>query len=477
VRRTLAMLMVAAVILGIGISEPVSAQLILQQSEKRIGGHRKYTRSMLHGPVRIHLISGSDEYDSQASLEALQQHLESKYRVRCSRSFGTDATKPLPHLGQAQQAHVVVVFCSRYTLTPPQLEMLRGYCDLGATVSNGTIARFHNGFTQQQMVAIHALAAENSNRAARILLQHVHDKNESVAHASIAALGKIGRTEDVKLFKELAVDDRPTIGKAAVTALGAYGRTHTDHDFLVKVFDTDKSPQVRGEIARILGRHYYWKAMPTLVRGLNDPALEVRSGCALAVERLMGTRFPYRPDQSAGQRAREAAKIQKIYPRFKQANIDWLPRLDTLDKQEATAFAHGIVAIRTGGHAFSNWPDFDDDVLGGQYRGHYGDEPIKVLFDPKFSTHPILKLVGPFTSRKLYKTGKLSADTFVLATGSNGMGQQNVAWARESKGLRVFTTSLGVAQDFKNSNFIAMVTNAIFHTARRDPSTMTRMEQ
>ena len=140
------MLMVAAVILGIGISDPVSAQLILQQNEKRIGGHRKYTRSMLNGPVRIHLISGSDEYDSQASLEALQQHLESKYRVRCSRSFGTDKTKPLPQMAQAQQAHVVVVFCSRYTLTALQLEMLRRYCDLGEPVSNGTIARSPKAF-------------------------------------------------------------------------------------------------------------------------------------------------------------------------------------------------------------------------------------------------------------------------------------------------------------------------------------------
>ena len=33
-----------------------------------------------------------------------------------------------------------------------------------------------------------------------------------------------------------------------------------------------------------------------------------------------------------------------------------------------------IVAIRTASHGFQNWLEFDKLVLGGNYRGHYGNK-------------------------------------------------------------------------------------------------------
>src|SRR6202011_1130214 len=32
-----------------------------------------------------------------------------------------------------------------------------------------------------------------------------------------------------------------------------------------------------------------------------------------------------------------------------------------------------IVALRTASHAFQNWLELDREVLGGNYKGHYGD--------------------------------------------------------------------------------------------------------
>jgi type 1 glutamine amidotransferase len=134
-----------------------------------------------------------------------------------------------------------------------------------------------------------------------------------------------------------------------------------------------------------------------------------------------------------------------------------------------------IVGIRTASHAWGDKGNtdnatFDLKVLGNNYLGHYGDEPVQVSAAPGQATHPVLAGVKPFTSRKLYKTGPLGATTTPLQFGDNGKGRHPVTMVNEYKGGRVFYTSMGVPEDFKDENFRRLLRNAIFWTAHREPA-------
>jgi type 1 glutamine amidotransferase len=136
-----------------------------------------------------------------------------------------------------------------------------------------------------------------------------------------------------------------------------------------------------------------------------------------------------------------------------------------------------LVAIRTSSHAFdakapeghAAWPKFDVEVLGGNYRNHYGaprSGPAS-LFKPSASKHPILTGIGPAeveSASSLYRSRDLAPTTTVLMTGrlASGPATEPVAWTNTSKGGRIFYTSLGGPGDFKLPAFRRLLRNAIF---------------
>ena len=125
-----------------------------------------------------------------------------------------------------------------------------------------------------------------------------------------------------------------------------------------------------------------------------------------------------------------------------------------------------IIGLRTASHAFGNDDNavFDLKVMGNNYKGHYGNETVKVFNQTR---HPVLKGVGPFNSAKLYKAGPLANDTIVLQIGDIGKDKHPVTMVHEYKGGRVFYSSLGVPEDFKDENFRRMLVNAIYWTTKR----------
>jgi type 1 glutamine amidotransferase len=135
-----------------------------------------------------------------------------------------------------------------------------------------------------------------------------------------------------------------------------------------------------------------------------------------------------------------------------------------------------IVGIRTASHAFQK-PDndvFDRQILGGSHQSHWADEPVKVTNQPDQAGHPVLRAVGPFVSRKLYKRADLLKDVIVLQTGDNGKDTQPVTLTRMHNGGRILYTSLGVPEDFKDDNFRRLLINALFWTTHRDLERMKK---
>jgi putative membrane-bound dehydrogenase-like protein len=128
-----------------------------------------------------------------------------------------------------------------------------------------------------------------------------------------------------------------------------------------------------------------------------------------------------------------------------------------------------IVGVRTASHGFQKWLEMDKDVLGGDYKGHFGAGVAEVKPTEKGKDHPILKGVAPFkTNGSLYKNPNVAADVSVLLQGYMGKESEPVAWTREKDGRRVFYTSLGHPDDFKDENFIRLLTNGLAWAAKTD---------
>ncbi len=143
-----------------------------------------------------------------------------------------------------------------------------------------------------------------------------------------------------------------------------------------------------------------------------------------------------------------------------------------------------IVALRTSSHAFSlrpgmevpeggqQWPEFDHEVLGGNYTGHHGNKDgksktyVKIADDA--DDRPILAGVDADeveVASWLYKTSPLAEKAEVLMTGrvEGREPAEPVAWTHSSPaGGRVFYTSLGHPDDFKQPFFQRLLTNAVY---------------
>jgi putative membrane-bound dehydrogenase-like protein len=130
-----------------------------------------------------------------------------------------------------------------------------------------------------------------------------------------------------------------------------------------------------------------------------------------------------------------------------------------------------IVAVRTASHAFQNWLELDKEVLGGNYKGHYGDgPPTQVSLADRAKEHPILAGVKAFQGAgSLYKNTGQAEDVEVLLTGNIPDHTEPLAWTRVHNGGRVFYTSLGHPKDFQNNNFKRLLVNALYWTTKRDP--------
>lgn len=147
-----------------------------------------------------------------------------------------------------------------------------------------------------------------------------------------------------------------------------------------------------------------------------------------------------------------------------------------------------VLGIRTASHAFSlrdgepepgtvAWPEFDAEVLGGNYAGHHGNEflpTIKVAADA--TLHPIIDGFGtqPDSSGgSLYRTAPLAPGAKVLLFGAiaNQPAEPVAWWFTRRDGGHSFYTSLGHPADFENprfQRFLAQAAMTLVAESQRD---------
>jgi nicotinamidase-related amidase/type 1 glutamine amidotransferase len=151
-----------------------------------------------------------------------------------------------------------------------------------------------------------------------------------------------------------------------------------------------------------------------------------------------------------------------------------------------------LLAIRTSSHAFdakgtvsrsgggviaaevpvsdqlAQWLDFDREVLGGNYQGHYGHLNVGTTCTivPGMENHPLLKGVDPngFTSPSwLYINHPLRSDNIqVLLLGTiPGQYPEPVMWINNRDKGKVVYTSLGHWDDWKIESFQNIMLNGV----------------
>ena len=147
-----------------------------------------------------------------------------------------------------------------------------------------------------------------------------------------------------------------------------------------------------------------------------------------------------------------------------------------------------IVALRTASHAFDvhgkskegqdEWPEFDAQVLGGNYSGHGpNDRGTDVAVVAEQARHRLLKDVEPaqwHSIGSLYYTAPVAPGATVLMTGALDDRIEPLTWMRSYGETRVFYTGLGHPDDFREPPFRQLLVNAIFWAIDRPVPMDTR---
>lgn len=151
-----------------------------------------------------------------------------------------------------------------------------------------------------------------------------------------------------------------------------------------------------------------------------------------------------------------------------------------------------VMGIRTASHPFASrakgkgyqppeghveWQDFDQDVLGADYTGHYreSDGQCVAEINSAQKAHPILKnVVLPKVAAvpsHLYRTSILDTkNTAVLVDGviKKVRGSEPIAWTRTLGSQRIFYTSLGGVEDMALPWVRDLLANAVFWSLNRE---------
>lgn len=147
-----------------------------------------------------------------------------------------------------------------------------------------------------------------------------------------------------------------------------------------------------------------------------------------------------------------------------------------------------VIGIRTASHAFSlrdkqpdagvaAWPEFDAEVFGGNYTGHFGNSlKSKVFGVSEAAGHQVVRGLdfNNFSpGGSLYKTAPLAAGSNALLYGKlDGEPEQPVAWTFiRADGGRSFYTSLGHVDDFAQTQFTTLLSAGIHWACQIDPPT------
>ncbi len=297
-----------------------------------------------------------------------------------------------------------------------------------------------------------------------------------------------------------AMRTAPSAFLTLLLCLGAFN-SRSDAAAAGIVLEGDAGPGKGKQIVLVSGDEEYRseQALPQLAK-----ILAIRHGfkCTVlfAINRKDGTIDPDQRDNIPGLEALDSADLMIIFTRFRDLPDEQMKHI--VDYVES---GRPIVAMRTATHAFDlktsqtyqqySWNSkaweggFGRHVLGEtwiDHHGHHGKQSTRGIIAKGQENHPILRGIqdgGIWCPTDVYEVRlPLPGDSQPLILGQvlEGMrptdpppaGKQNdpmmpVAWVKSYTGkqghnARVFTTTMGAAQDLQNEGLRRLIVNACF---------------
>lgn len=167
--------------------------------------------------------------------------------------------------------------------------------------------------------------------------------------------------------------------------------------------------------------------------------------------------------------------IRRIAPKTEQLELfkDFLKSGKPLMafRTASHAFALSFNGSRKPEEGFSEWREFDAQVLGGNYHNHGpNDAGTNVRTLAAAIDHPIFKDIDlePYHSNgSLYYTLPIDSEAVLFQTGTIFGRSEPLTWLRKNEwGGSVFYTALGHWDDFRDDHFRKMVGNAILYLCK-----------
>lgn len=131
----------------------------------------------------------------------------------------------------------------------------------------------------------------------------------------------------------------------------------------------------------------------------------------------------------------------------------------------------GFVAIRSTSHAWENWSDFDQEVLGARYNMtfHTDQQRYPSMEVINLYNHPIFTGARNFsTDQYMYDVQDIAGDVQIIMEGTVGESTTPMAWTRMYKRGRVFRLIPGNLKLFQDPNYLRIVANGILWVAGRE---------
>jgi hypothetical protein len=124
-----------------------------------------------------------------------------------------------------------------------------------------------------------------------------------------------------------------------------------------------------------------------------------------------------------------------------------------------------LVALRAMHAEVPGWSSFAEEVLGGRQPAARRCRLLEVQRSQSAWYHPVVEGVEAMIAEgEVYSGPRFSPDTTVLLTAHNGQRVKPVAWTRRHEGSRVFCTTLGLDDDFREPSFLRLLCNAVHWT-------------
>ncbi len=252
-----------------------------------------------------------------------------------------------------------------------------------------------------------------------------------------------------------------------ILPIALLGIALTDFSSTYAAGDSCSQQEKRPHVAMIISEDEYSadKTLPAFAKMLSE-----HYGCYCTIAEGSG------PAGIRGLDELEKADVAVLFVRRKA-----LPKEQLQKIRRYLDAGRPLVALRTASHAFDikgpspeghdQWPEFDHEVLGGNYHDHdRGTSEIAQTADAV--EHPILAGIEPTkwtSSGTLYFTSPIDKQATVLLTATAHGKTEPAAWTRQYKNSRIFYTSLGHKDDFAMPKFQRLLVNAIFWAMNKTP--------